>query len=89
MLWVWLRSAGQLGGPEIQCVSTKKRIKTPTEIVCMICSFLIYWAGMLNDGLKQQVVQGAEAVKMAALLFLKQDVQSQTNDDRQLIPFAG
>jgi len=44
---------------------------------------------MLNDGLKQQVVQGAEAVKMAALSFHKQEVQSQTNDDRQLIPFAG
>jgi len=49
----------------------KKRIKSPTEIVCMICSFLIYWAGMLNDGLKQQVVQGAEAVKTAALSFHK------------------
>ena len=44
---------------------------------------------MLNDGLKQQVVQGAEAVKTAALSFHKQDVQSQTNDDRQLIHFAG
>jgi len=72
----------------------KKRIKSPTEIVCMMCSFLIYWAGMLKDGLKQQVIQGemiqgAKILKMVALSFHKQDVQSQTNDDQQLIPFTG
>jgi hypothetical protein len=44
---------------------------------------------MLKDGPKQQVMQGAEAVKMAALSFHKQDVQSFSTDDRQLIPYTG
>ena len=55
----------------------------------MICSFLIYWAGLLKGDLEQQVVQGAEAVKMAALLFHKQDMQSRTQDEKQLVPYAG
>jgi len=63
----------------------KKRIKIPTEIIFMMCSFLTYWVGMLKDDLKQQVIQGAKAVKMVALSFHKQDVQSYSTDDRQLI----
>jgi len=63
----------------------KKRIKTPTEIIFMTYSFLTYWVGMLKDDLKQQVIQGAKAVKMVALSFHKQDVQSYSTDDRQLI----
>ena len=55
----------------------------------MICSFLTYWAGLLKDNLKQQVVQGAEAVKTAALFFHRQDVQMQAQDERQLIPYVG
>jgi hypothetical protein len=66
-----------------------KRVKSPTEIVCMMCTFLTYWAGMLKDGLKQQVMQGAEAMKMVALSFHKLDVQSFSTDDRQLIPYTG
>jgi hypothetical protein len=34
----------------------KKRVKSPTEIVCLICSFLTYWAGLLKEGLKEQVI---------------------------------
>ena len=45
-----------------------KRVKFPIEIICMICSFLTYWAGLLKEDLKPQVLQGAEAVKSAALL---------------------
>jgi hypothetical protein len=33
-----------------------RRVKSPTEIICMICSFLTYWAGLLNEDLKQQVI---------------------------------
>ena len=55
----------------------------------MMCSFLTYWAGMLKEGLKQQVIQGADAVKMAALSFHKQDGQSGSANEQQLIPFAG
>ena len=38
---------------------------------------------------EQQVVQGAGAVKMVALSFHRQDAQSHTNKDQQLIPYAG
>lgn len=35
-----------------------KEIKSPTEIVCMICSFLNYWAGLLKGKLETQVSRG-------------------------------
>jgi hypothetical protein len=66
-----------------------KRVKSPTEIVSMICSFLTYWAGLLKENLRQQVNRGAEAVKTAALLFHGQEMRSQAQDEMQLIPFVG
>jgi hypothetical protein len=53
----------------------------------MICSFLTYWAGLLMEDLKQQVVQGAEVVKMAALSFHKQDLRAHAEEERQLVPY--
>jgi hypothetical protein len=67
----------------------KKRVKSSTEIVCLICSFLTYWAGLLKEGLKEQVIQGAEVVKSMALFFHKQDMQSRAREEHQLVPFAG
>jgi hypothetical protein len=55
----------------------------------MICSFLTYWAGLLNEDLKRQVIQGVEALKTTALIFHKQDTQRQIQDERQLIQFVG
>ena len=66
-----------------------KRINSPTEIVCMICSFLTYWAGLLSEDLKDQVIQGADAVKTAALFFHKQSQQACARDEHQLVPYAG
>lgn len=66
-----------------------KRVKSPTEVVCMICSFLIHWAGLLKGGLRQQVIQGAEAVKTVALFFHREDLKLHTQEERQLIPYAG
>ena len=66
-----------------------KRVKSPTEIICLICSFLTYWAGLLKEDLKEQVIQGAEVVKSTALYFHKQDLQLRTQEERQLVPFAG
>ena len=64
-----------------------KRIKSPTEIVCMICSFLTYWAGLLKEDLKTQVVQGADVVKTVALFFHKQNQQPVS--EQQLVPYVG
>jgi hypothetical protein len=58
-------------------------------MVCLICSFLKYWAGLLKEGLKEQVIQGAEVVKLTALYFHKQDLQMHTQEEHQLVPFAG
>jgi hypothetical protein len=67
----------------------KKRVKSPTEIVCLICSFLTYWTGLLEEGLKDQVIQGAKLVKASALFFHKQDMQAHSLEERQIVPFAG
>jgi len=66
-----------------------KKIKSPTEIVCMICSFLTYWAGLLKEGLKDQVIQGADAVKTVALFFHKQGQQARAREEHQLVPYVG
>jgi hypothetical protein len=66
-----------------------KRVKSPTEIVCMMCSFLIYWAGLLTEEWKHQVIQGAEAVKKAAIFFHRQNVQSCAQEEHQLVPYVG
>jgi hypothetical protein len=67
----------------------KKRVKYPTEIVCLICSFLTYWTGLLEEDLKDQVIQGAKVVKAATLFFHMQDLQAHSLEERQIVPFAG
>lgn len=103
--WVWIRNilpqpptmhlvglAAIIWGiwrPRNTICFDKKRIKSPTKIVCLICSFLTYWSGLLKDDLKEQIVQGAEAVKAAALFFHKQDMQAHALEQQQIMPFAG
>jgi len=66
-----------------------KRIKSPTKIVCMICSIIIFWAGLLKEDLEKQVIQGVEAVKTIALFFHNKDLEMQSQDDHQLVPYVG
>jgi len=54
----------------------------------MICSFIIYWAGLLKEDLEKQVIQGVEAVKTIALFFHNKDMEMQSQDDRQLVPYV-
>jgi len=44
---------------------------SPTKIICLMCSFLTYWAGLQKPELDQQVIQGTETVKNIALYFHK------------------
>jgi len=67
----------------------KKKMRSPSEIVCLICSFLAYWTGLFKEDLKEQVIQGAEVVKSTALFFHNQDMQARAHDDLQMLPFAG
>jgi hypothetical protein len=64
-------------------------VKSPTEIVCLICSFLTYWAGLLKEGLKEQVTRGAEVVKSTALYFHIKKLRTRTQEEHQLVLFAG
>jgi hypothetical protein len=44
---------------------------------------------LLEEGLKDQVIQGAKLVKASALFFHKQDMQAHSLEERQIVPFAG
>jgi hypothetical protein len=66
-----------------------KRVKSPTEIICLTCTFLSYWAGLLKEDLKEQMIQGTKVMKMAALFFHSQGLQAHSQGERQLVPFAG
>jgi hypothetical protein len=63
--------------------------KLKAEVDSMICSFLIYWAGLLQENKKQQIIQGVEVVKTMALFFHKQDLAAQAQEERQLVPYVG
>jgi hypothetical protein len=54
----------------MQYILKKKAIRSPTEIICLASSLLIYWAGLQKEeGTKQALEAGAEAMKGAALHF--------------------
>jgi hypothetical protein len=60
----------------------EKRVQPPTEIICLTCAFLTYWAGLLKEGLKEQMIQGAEALKTTTLFFHSQDMMTRSQEDR-------
>jgi hypothetical protein len=45
----------------------RKKIRSPTEIICSTSSFLKYWAGLQKGEEKEMLEVGAEALKNAAL----------------------
>lgn len=60
-----------------------KIMKSPTEIVCMIYSFLSYWAGLQRPKLGQQMEIGVETMKTTALQFHHQvHYRGATNDTK-------
>jgi len=46
-----------------------KRVKTPTELVCLISSTISYWAGLQKEAMSAQMEYGAEVLKKTALRF--------------------
>jgi len=44
---------------------------------------------LLKEDLKEQMIQGAEVMKTAALFFHSQDLKACSQEERQLVPFAG
>ena len=61
----WQRFAS-LSGKHLFALK-KKRVISPAESVCMMCSFLSYLAGLQNKDLIPQVEQGVEILKTNAL----------------------
>jgi hypothetical protein len=45
----------------------KKIVKSPNEIICLASSFISYWSGLHKKGDKQDLEEGAQALKEAAL----------------------
>lgn len=45
--------------------------------------------GLLKDELKEQMIHGAEVMKMTALFFHTQDRKTCSQEKRQLVPFVG
>jgi hypothetical protein len=51
----------------------KKKIRSPVEIICLASSVIKYWAGLQGEEDKVILMEGAEALKDAALLHHSQD----------------
>jgi hypothetical protein len=47
----------------------EKSLKSPTEIVCLASSFIMYWAGLHREGERLDLEAGAKALKATALHF--------------------
>jgi hypothetical protein len=54
----------------------KKKVRSPTEIICSTSAFLKYWAGLQDEEGKILLETGAEALKNAALLHHPQGPDS-------------
>jgi hypothetical protein len=46
----------------------KKSVKSPNEIIYLASSFIFYWSGLHKQGDKQDLEDGAQALKEAVLL---------------------
>jgi hypothetical protein len=51
----------------------RKKIRSPTEIICSASAFLKYWAGLQDEEGKTLLEAGAEALKNVALLHHPQE----------------
>jgi outer membrane lipoprotein-sorting protein len=56
----------------------------PTEIICLIYSMLIYWAGLQKQEIVTRMEHGAAALKSVALHF-QQQVQQEGDEPHSII----
>jgi hypothetical protein len=82
--WVLLLFARQSRVQETACCEDK-RVKSLIEIICMICSFLVYSAGLQKSKLQKQMVQGSKSLKTTVLFFHNQVTKEGNTDDQQLM----
>jgi hypothetical protein len=53
-------------------------LRTPLEIVFTLCSFLMYWPGLQNAGIKDQVMEGTKKLmKLVADVATRSRVQGE------------
>ena len=61
-----------------------KFVRSPTEVVCLVCSFLTYWAGLQKDDDRALLEAGIATLKATVLGFHAQ-VYTQGGDLNSLI----
>lgn len=54
------------------------------RLFCMICSFLIYWAGLVKEELNSKGGSSEEA----GLIFHKKDLKLHAQEEHELVSFA-
>lgn len=62
-----------------KAVFEKKLIKSPVEIICHICSLLMYWTGLYDEHEREQMKQGVETVLNVAKEILAKQTAQQVN----------
>lgn len=65
MRWDWQLNVGRSEKQETLFVLREKRIKSPRKFICLICSFLLYWAGVQHQDLIPQVERDSEGCAVA------------------------
>ena len=55
-----------------------KKIRSPTEIICMACPFLLFWTELQTGDSGKMLEEGAEALKATTLHYHPQEA---TQDD--------
>lgn len=55
----------------------------------MICSFIVYWAGLFKDEMEAQIVQRAGVIKEVVLFFHMKDAEKQSLEERRSVPYVG
>lgn len=51
----------------------KKLVRSPIEIICLASSFIFFWAELQQEGDREALEAGAEALKSVALSFHPQE----------------
>jgi hypothetical protein len=67
ILQAYQQFARQSGEQESQFVLIKKSIKSPNEIICLASPFISYWSGLHKQEDNQDLEDGAQALKEAAI----------------------
>uniref|UniRef100_A0A0A9GY65 Uncharacterized protein n=1 Tax=Arundo donax TaxID=35708 RepID=A0A0A9GY65_ARUDO len=78
MFFALLLSLGLFGNPETKLILKKKLISAPSDIIYLACSFLHYWADLLQGLTKEDLMHGVDG--------LMQAMSQSSSSRRDLVP---